>query len=1131
MSSKRKKVSTGDNEQQKLSKKQRTVEADDGEVPSTSHAESSEEQETEDGGTVIYRRSQTSGPRVEEDMEEESVVDLSQNPGFNVEGDDSAMCGIIEKIELKNFMCHPRLSINFGPAINFIVGHNGSGKSAVITALVVGLGGKASVTNRGTKMKGFILTGKQTAEVEIRLRNQGQDAFMPKAYGRTIIINRKFNSDGTSQYKLKGHNGKVVSTKKDDLMRILDQFNIQVENPLAILNQETSRNFLNSKSTNDKYRFFLKATQLEQIKEDYERADEHKNRTIEIINDKVGMMPKLEAEILALERQFKALTAVDDLKTKAQRLRHELAWAFIIEKEKGMDPLVKEKNHEEARLPSFKQHAEDAKRKLDEVNTRMNEMTSRLSASGGDVKSLQPKLNEAKADLAEQKKTSRNAQLEVKRLEGAVRSSKKEEQEILNRIKEIQSSAKHDYEAERQARQQKVSELEAQLAGLEAEEKTTDHMVDQHRSCVTKYRNDQFKLNQESQTLQTQLAKNQRNLQAMKASQGNRLRRFGPQIPDLIKAIDQAHAQGRFHKKPIGPIGACFTLKDNKWALPVECCLKGLMNAFCCHDYQDEKALEQIIQSVCPGNKITIITSRFKDQVYDTKTKGADTRQYPSVLDMIQSDEPMVYNTLIDQQTVECVLLIEDGRTARQVMDPEKNPPRNARQAFTLNGDQVISQPTFRYYSSNQDKVKYLTTNVEDDIAAIEADIVNLQKKVGQMRQTSTQLEGDIQSNQQLERKGSTQLMKIRDKKRKITMEITELKNIEDPAPVDVATYEEEVKLLRQQIEANEAQLLVKQTVYREQEEVLKEADDKFRKIETEVKSKIGAADQIKEEVGVIVSQLEECKRHKKHYDAKLKEQELKIRDVKDRIVKYQQEIDDDIAKAKEIHEERITTRRGSRNLGNEIAQIERQIKAQEKQHGDPAEIGRQYKEKRDSFTKIRKEVHQLKAFCESLDVAMSKRFDRYSEFRRYIALRIKTFFAMFLNERGYSGKITFSHKEGTLDMIVHPTKSGKDEGNKDLRSLSGGERSFSTICLILALWKSMECPFRCLDEFDVFMDMVNRRISMEILMNTAKEAKDRQFIFLSPLNMSNLGISSNRMRIFEMPTPERGQQTLDPDP
>jgi chromosome segregation ATPase len=43
----------------------------------------------------------------------------------------------------------------------------------------------------------------------------------------------------------------------------------------------------------------------------------------------------------------------------------------------------------------------------------------------------------------------------------------------------------------------------------------------------------------------------------------------------------------------------------------------------------------------------------------------------------------------------------------------------------------------------------------------------------------------------------------------------------------------------------------------------------------------------------------------------------------------------------------------------------------------------------------------------------------------------------------------------------------------KDPKSLSGGEKSYSTICLLLSLWASMRNPFRALDEFDVFMVLI----------------------------------------------------------
>ena len=46
----------------------------------------------------------------------------------------------------------------------------------------------------------------------------------------------------------------------------------------------------------------------------------------------------------------------------------------------------------------------------------------------------------------------------------------------------------------------------------------------------------------------------------------------------------------------------------------------------------------------------------------------------------------------------------------------------------------------------------------------------------------------------------------------------------------------------------------------------------------------------------------------------------------------------------------------------------------------------------------------------------------------------------------------------------------GVDESTRVMKSLSGGERSVSTICFLTALWGTMESPFRCLDEFDVFM-------------------------------------------------------------
>jgi hypothetical protein len=61
--------------------------------------------------------------------------------------------------------------------------------------------------------------------------------------------------------------GKVISSRKEDLINMTDHFLISIENPLAILTQDTARQFLSNSTAKDKYLFFLKGTQLDKLQE------------------------------------------------------------------------------------------------------------------------------------------------------------------------------------------------------------------------------------------------------------------------------------------------------------------------------------------------------------------------------------------------------------------------------------------------------------------------------------------------------------------------------------------------------------------------------------------------------------------------------------------------------------------------------------------------------------------------------------------------------------------------------------------------------------------------------------------------------------------------------------------------
>jgi chromosome segregation ATPase len=90
--------------------------------------------------------------------------------------------------------------------------------------------------------------------------------------------------------------------------------------------------------------------------------------------------------------------------------------------------------------------------------------------------------------------------------------------------------------------------------------------------------------------------------------------------------------------------------------------------------------------------------------------------------------------------------------------------------------------------------------------------------------------------------------------------------------------------------------------------------------------------------------------------------------------------------------------------------------------------------------------------------------------FKQSRAVRCTLDFSKLCGSRDYNGLLKFDHNAQTLEIVVHPNKSKDTNENRDLKSLSGGERSFSTISFLLALWTIVDSPIIFLDEFDVFM-------------------------------------------------------------
>ncbi|XP_068755201.1 structural maintenance of chromosomes protein 6-like [Montipora capricornis] len=230
-------------------------------------------------------------------------------------------------------------------------------------------------------------------------------------------------------------------------------------------------------------------------------------------------------------------------------------------------------------------------------------------------------------------------------------------------------------------------------------------------------------------------------------------------------------------------------------------------------------------------------------------------------------------------------------------------------------------------------------------------------------------------------------------------------------------------------------------------------------------------------------------------------------------------------------HFDRVETSRTVQDLETEIIKKQKYIDEEERNHQSAEEVTRGYHDILGRFSEIVKNTTNIQKYNKHLNNAMLRRMTYIKEKRKFMASNTSQFFTQHLSQRGFSGHITFDHSQEVLELIVNVHKGpvgehserGVNQSTSKMRSLSGGERSVSTICFLTALWGAMESPFRCLDEFDVFMDLWNRKIVTKMVLELAMlpEQRNRQFIFLTPLDLSlTLKQSLHNVKILKLDDP-----------
>ncbi|XP_030261656.1 structural maintenance of chromosomes protein 6 [Sparus aurata] len=1051
------------------------------------------------------------------DSDQEDHLRREQVPSA---GEVVSDAGIVESITLKNFMCHSLLGpFTFGSNVNFVVGNNGSGKSAVLTALIVALGGNAQATNRGSSLKGFVKEGESSADVSITLRNKGRDAYKPDVYGTAIVVDLRITREGLRTYKLKSKSGLLVSNKKEELLSILDNFNIQVNNPVSVLTQEMSKYFLHSKGEGDKYKFFMKATQLDQMREDFVYIKTTKHLTEDKVEQHSECLKDLKRKYLEKEDRYKSLASLDEMHTKLEELQKQMAWALVAEVEKESEPMKEKLQSDRRSTEKFDEKVEEWKKKVEEAERKQKQSQEQVDGITQQLSELQSRCSVLKAEVQKRNATFKSSEITVHRCKANLRDLEKDKVQLSSRINDLKLSISQTTGVESQARMEQIQRIQAELESLTHHISTLGQQIDQYQHACSRAKEEQGKMRREQEMLQRSVDANRRNLQTMESSRSNRLRRFGEHVPALVNAIEEAYKKGQFKQKPRGPLGYHISLKDPEMALAVESCLKGQLQAFTCDNHEDERVLQGLMTRVLPrGRRPAIITSSFLPRVHDTRKRAVNHPEYPSVLQALEIEDPVVANCLIDQKGIESVLLIKNRTDARRVMQG-RNPPQNCSQAFSKEGDQIF---TNRTYTAEQTRANCLSGDVEEEIRHLQREMENQEAQANRFRQQMKKLDEGIKQNEVLLRRTHIEQKTCKDKATKLQLELTDLNNVEEPQSEDLKPLEEDLQEIVSKISSKRFEYEEARAQMAEHKAAYDTAEKEYKQHKELINTIAEEADSKKEDLSKTDQEVMRCKHHKKHYEEKRSAHLRNIQTLEANLESKEQELQTSVAKAKKISPERLEVRRTARSLDSEISRLKVKITTQQEQQGDREEVVRQYHEALENYKNMAQKMKNLNGFIKSLDNVMNHRLQVYAELRRFLSARCKYYFDSMLAQRGYTGSMTFDHKNETLSISVQPGQGNKADLS-DMRSLSGGERSFSTVCFVLSLWAITEAPFRCLDEFDVYMDMVNRRISMDMMLKVAAGQRYRQFIFLTPQSMSSLPVSK-LIRILRLKDPDRSQ-------
>ncbi|ONM54057.1 Structural maintenance of chromosomes protein 6B [Zea mays] len=633
--------------------------------------------------------------------------------------------GTISRIRLENFMCHSSLHIELDKHVNFITGQNGSGKSAILTALCVAFGCRAKNTQRAASLKDFIKTGCSYAAITVDINNHGEDAFKPEVYGDTIILERRITESASSTV-LKDQHGRKVAHRKDDLNEIIEHFNIEVENPCVIMSQDKSREFLHSGNDKDKFKFFFKATLLQQVNDLLATIRDNLNIAASIVEELEASIRPALRELDEIQEKIKNMEHIEEIAHEIENLNKKLAWVWVYDVDKKI-------GGQQEYLEKLKERIPACQERIDRNIAIIEELRKEFIVKKENFKSFLEKTQEARRMKEKMDHDIREAVKLKMDLEKEHARGRQTLNKMNARVVQLEEQV-HEFELQHmQQTQAEVSQVEDSIRELQ-QEINSAHLNATRLSEKEKKSSEELRaiiknigdIGKEIEEDGRRINQLRSQIDDIRRRQQNKLTAFGgDRVPSLYKSVERH--MSKFKCPPIGPIGYHLQLASDSWSVAIEYALGRLLDAFIVSCHKDSLVLRECAKEVNYRNLQIIIYDFTKPRV-DIPDHLLPSTPHPTVLSVIHSEIPTILNVLVDQGHAERQVLVRDDETGKSVAFDQRI--RNLKEVYTSDGCKMFCRGSVQtILPANRNwRAGRLCTSLEEKITEMEQEATEIKQ-------------------------------------------------------------------------------------------------------------------------------------------------------------------------------------------------------------------------------------------------------------------------------------------------------------------------------------------------------------------------------------------------------------------